>query len=403
MTRDAVAFAVWPDESEPDARANLRGHLHHLTTTLPQSAVPYVVTHEDGWNTAADVWFDVDVFERFSAADERLTDTVALYDGDLLPGVYDDWVFAIRDRLRRSYLAALETLMLRSRSRRDFALAKGYATSILHHDPWREDTLRHFASICYESGDRAGALREIDAFAGRLAAEMHIEPMPETAALRARILRGGALAGVLGAAAADPAAAGGRFPFVGRAAEHEYLASAWRRAARGRGDVVFVGGDAGIGKTRLIEEMAILAEVQGGRVLRGATSEAESIPYAAFVEVLRDALPLLRTLDVRPFWLVALLRRNRRSRRRSRSTFAPCVGAFDAASLRRSKGAIRLGGRHLPRRRRPLEMSVPAVQREFHRHAARTSRSSGFDARRRAGDFLSKPATGAASRYAARI
>ncbi len=307
LTRDAVAFALWPDEAESDARTNLRRHLHHLSATFPPSDVPYVTTVEDTirWNPAIDFSFDVDEFERLADDDTRLSEAVATYGGDLLPTVYDDWVFPIRDRLRQRYLATLERLMLASRSRRDFAAGVAYANAILHADEWREDTVRALAAIRYEGGDRAGALRELDAFEARLAAEMHVEPMPETIALRATILRGNAVA--LGYGMANEAAAtGAQLPFVGRSAELETLRGAWQRAARGRGEVVFLAGEAGIGKTRLAREVSLLAGAQGGRVLRGATSSPEATPYAAIVDALRDALPLLNALDVRPIWLAAL-------------------------------------------------------------------------------------------------
>jgi DNA-binding SARP family transcriptional activator len=307
LTRDAVAFALWPDEAESDARTNLRRHLHHLSATFPASDVPYVTTVEDTirWNPAIDFSFDVDDFERLADDEARLPEAVDTYAGDLLPTVYDDWVFPIRDRLRQRYLSTLERLMFASRSRRDFAAGVTYATAILHADEWREDTVRALAAIRYESGDRAGALRELDAFEARLATEMHVEPMPETIALRGQILRGSAIARE-GNAAPETAAADAHLPFVGRSSELETLRGAWQRAARGRGEVVFLAGEAGIGKTRLAREVSLLAGAQGGRVLRGATSSPEATPYAAIVDALRDALPLLNALDVRPIWLAAL-------------------------------------------------------------------------------------------------
>ncbi len=95
-------------------------------------------------------------------------------------------------------------------------------------------------------------------------------------------------------------------PFVGRAAELEQLAQEWRLAAQGQGKVVLVGGEAGIGKTRLANEVALLANVQGGRVLRGTTPSPEQVPYQPFVEALRDGLPLLTGVDIRPIWLAAV-------------------------------------------------------------------------------------------------
>lgn len=308
LTRDLVAFSLWPDESEAEARGKLRRHLYQLTNALPPSPVPYIVSVEEtiAWNDAAAVWLDVEEFEHCVAEEARWPQAVELYEGDVVLALYDDWIGGIRERLRRDYVGTLERLLFRARSRRDFATAISYAERILASDVWREDTLRQLASIRYESGDRAGALREIDVFARKLAAEMSAELMPETLSLRAVMLRGGALPDAAAPGAVDAAAPPNVLPFVGRAAEMEQLAQAWRLAARGQGRVVLIGGEAGIGKTRLANEVALLANVQGGRVLRGTTSSPEQVPYQPFVEALRDALPLVTAADVRPVWLAAV-------------------------------------------------------------------------------------------------
>lgn len=308
LTRDLVAFSLWADDSEAEARAKLRRHLYQLTNALPPSAVPYISSVEEtiGWNSEAAVWVDVDEFERCIAAQSRWPDAAQLYEGDLALAIYDDWIVPIRERLRRDYIGTLERLLLHARSRREFASAVSYAERILANDSWREDTLRQLASIRYESGDRAGALREIDVFARRLSAEMNAELMPETLALRAVMLRGGALPDAATHASAEVSTPVNVLPFVGRGAEMEQLTQAWRLAAHGHGKVVLVGGEAGIGKTRLANEIALHANVQGGRVLRGTTSSPEQLPYQPFVEALRDAVPLLSAVDVRPVWLAAV-------------------------------------------------------------------------------------------------
>src|SRR6201993_5551161 len=56
---------------------------------------------------------------------------------------------------------------------------------------------------------------------------------------------------------------------VGRAAEVEILAAELAAAARGGGRVVFMAGEAGIGKSRLVYELAARAEHQGVRIFRG--------------------------------------------------------------------------------------------------------------------------------------
>ena len=83
--------------------------------------------------------------------------------------------------------------------------------------------------------------------------------------------------------------------FIGREKELEQLHTRWDRAARGFGNIVFLGGEAGVGKTALVGEFARIADTEGGRVLFGETSSPESSSYQCIVEALRPALPALAT------------------------------------------------------------------------------------------------------------
>jgi hypothetical protein len=78
-----------------------------------------------------------------------------------------------------------------------------------------------------------------------------------------------------------------RLPFVGRQGELDRLRGRWAEAAAGRGGLVLVAGEPGIGKTRLVEELAERAAEDGAEVLWGHCFEGEWMPpYAAFAEVL---------------------------------------------------------------------------------------------------------------------
>lgn len=126
---------------------------------------------------------------------------------------------------------------------------------------------------------------------------MGTEPMPETAAVAERVSRGEAPADE--EIAEERAAEFGRaaiLPFVGRRDEMARLLEIWSRVARGRGACAFVGGEAGIGKSRLVLELAHAVEDRGGRVIVGATSSPEAVPYESVVDALRSALPLVATL-----------------------------------------------------------------------------------------------------------
>ena len=101
-----------------------------------------------------------------------------------------------------------------------------------------------------------------------------------------------------------------RTGFIGRGAELARLEAALERTTAGRGGTVLVGGEAGIGKTRLLDTFAEIARsTRGAHVVGGACLEIgdRGVPYAPFVEALRGL-----TRSVEPARLPALLGPGRR-------------------------------------------------------------------------------------------
>lgn len=98
-------------------------------------------------------------------------------------------------------------------------------------------------------------------------------------------LSGGSTVGV--GARMSVLAGGDRTPFVGRSAECALLSDAVTRALVGNGGVVLIGGEPGIGKTRLAEEVAAGAADRGMAVLIGHSYERTGAsPYVALIEFL---------------------------------------------------------------------------------------------------------------------
>ncbi len=80
-------------------------------------------------------------------------------------------------------------------------------------------------------------------------------------------------------------------PFVGREREMAELSMALDSALDGRGGLVMLSGEPGIGKTRLTDELAASAEDRGALVLRGACYEgAGAPPYWPWMQVLRECI-----------------------------------------------------------------------------------------------------------------
>lgn len=75
--------------------------------------------------------------------------------------------------------------------------------------------------------------------------------------------------------------------FVGRDVELSQLAMAFSQAAERQGSAWLVAGESGVGKSRLLEELRILALVQGALVLRGQAASEPSTPFQVWRGVLR--------------------------------------------------------------------------------------------------------------------
>ncbi len=192
LSRDAVAFALWPDDMETDARANLRRHLFYLTNdVLPPAPAktPWIVADKRtvGWNAAAPAWCDIREFEQLAGDSAGAAEAVTLYRGDLLEGFEDEWLEAPRERLRERQVSLLLNLIAESRAAGSHTAGIGYARQLLAIDPWREDGIRALIELRNANGDRAGALATYRDFVKRLEAEMGVAPMPETTRVYERV------------------------------------------------------------------------------------------------------------------------------------------------------------------------------------------------------------------------
>ncbi len=305
VARDLLAYTFWPDGSEDDARANLRRHLHRIHQALPSvPGRPWIVTDKKtiAVNPDAPIELDVARLEAACAGELAPERALDLYSGDLYQGCDEDWILAPRERFRAGFLDLASQAIGRYRGERRFTEAAALAQRMLEIDPFREDTVRTLMSLRYEAGDRAGALREFEAFRTLLQTEVGAEPMRETLSLRDAIRRHAAVE--THAASASPAARA--LPFFGREAELDALRRAWLHAASGNGSAAVVSGEAGIGKTRLLREFSTIAEREGARVLWGGTSSPEATPYEAIIDALRLATTELAALTLAPALLSAL-------------------------------------------------------------------------------------------------
>jgi len=301
--RHHVAFLFWPDSTEAQAHTNLRNLLHLLRQALPEAdRFLHADTQTLQWRAEAPFTLDVADFEGALAQAERgeqagdqaatgkaLEKAVTLYRGDLLPSCYDDWILPERERLSQDFIGALERLILLLEDQRDYRAAIGYAQRLLRHDPLHEATYRRLMRLQALSGDRAGALRTYHTCVTVLQRELAVEPSPATRQAYERLLQTDTLPVP---PPAPPAGLAAVSPLVGRHQEWARLQASWQAAAAGGPHFVLLEGEAGIGKTRLAEELLQWADRQGIAQAKASCYAAEGgLAYAPVTTWLR-ARPL---------------------------------------------------------------------------------------------------------------
>ncbi len=114
--REKLAGMIWPDSSEETARNNLRHALWRVRTALKTaSAVRFLLTNDltISFAKSSEYWLDTNEVEEISenANVQELTTALASYQGELLPGFYDEWVFLEREHLSALYEHHMARLM----------------------------------------------------------------------------------------------------------------------------------------------------------------------------------------------------------------------------------------------------------------------------------------------------
>jgi DNA-binding SARP family transcriptional activator len=115
--REKLAGILWPDSSDENARRNLRQELWRIRKAISSTGMnglndylpadEYTIT----FNAETDYWLDVAMLQHTPADLQALTASLSLYQGELLPGFYDDWVVPERERIQTLFESRMEQLI----------------------------------------------------------------------------------------------------------------------------------------------------------------------------------------------------------------------------------------------------------------------------------------------------
>lgn len=324
QTRRSLAMLLWPEEPDSVALSNLRytlADLRHALGDVPSPASILAVTRETvRLLPGADWWLDVREFERLCDAPAtpvdgqaeavQLEEAVALYRGPFLEGfalpnnpAFEDWLFWTREQLQRKLVAALHRLVTLYVQAGRYEAAQNAARRQVHLEPLDEQAHRQLIGALAMGGQRSAALRQFESCRRALAQELGVEPMRETVAL-AETIRSGEFAETAALATQMNGPPGARSSgqssleegaptsvFVARNHELEELDCHLAGMLKGQGQVVFVTGDAGCGKTALMREFTrrAMAAHPDLVVVGGSCNAATGMgdPYLPFREIVQ--------------------------------------------------------------------------------------------------------------------
>jgi DNA-binding SARP family transcriptional activator len=206
VTRSETEAALWPELNEVTAGGNLRTTLGYLQRVLePDRAAGDAPFHVRGDGDAlllADEAVTVDVweFERLldEAADAEAAGApsralaayeaaAALWGGEYLVDVYDDWAGPERDRLRARFLAGSVRAGELQLAAGNVDRALQLATRAIEAEPWSEPGHRLVIASHLARGDRASARRALER-CHRALDEMGVEPADLTVMLERSVL-----------------------------------------------------------------------------------------------------------------------------------------------------------------------------------------------------------------------
>ena len=302
-SREKLTALLWGDTAEAQAKQSFRQALLTVRRALGEDDPPVILVDADAvaFNPAA-LSVDVGEFEA-AVADGSVAaheEAARLYAGDFLEGFaldeapFEQWRIVERERLRELALEAMARLLREQVNADRLEPAVQTAQQLLGLDPLQEVVHRTLMRVFIRQGRRAAALRQYQACVGLLERELGVEPEEETRTLYRDILRAAGRTAPRAPGASDRASrGGGRFrradtELVGRRAEIAVLHRALEQALEVGARVVTVTGEAGIGKTRLIEEFAVDVATRGLRMLSAWCHATEQpLPFRPWVDALR--------------------------------------------------------------------------------------------------------------------
>ncbi|WP_224243554.1 ATP-binding protein [Hyalangium gracile] len=289
--KSSVATLLWPDSPSATARGNMRQLLRRLR--LASGGLELVEADSERLALGSSPRLDVALLRHAAVAQshaEVLEAVRAGGGGVLLCGLdFDDceelagWLDGARAAVEGWVRNAREAELRRHLALCDWTAALTLAQDWVRQEPSSEQAGCHLIRLHHLRGDRSAALTAFERLRSTLAQDLGVTPMPDTLALVRQIEKGTSLPRPVPVAFPSLPVSVLRPPvLVGRAA-------AWRQLQDGlnSGQLLFISGEPGSGKSRLAEEFAAS---QGRWVRMEGRPEDPDIPFSSQARTFRVLL-----------------------------------------------------------------------------------------------------------------
>jgi len=193
--REKLAGTFWPDTADENARKNLRQELWRIRKAISAGQPTegeYLLADEFTltFNRNAGYWLDVSQMERPDLDLQSLIANLSLYQGELLPGFYDEWITLERERIQAVFEARMEQLLEQLITAERWIAVQEWGERWLTLSAAREPAYR---ALMLASGVRGDMLKVVSLYqrcTDELLEHLGVEPSAETRALYDGLLKG---------------------------------------------------------------------------------------------------------------------------------------------------------------------------------------------------------------------